>query len=773
MVKRTAGVLGTLVGVALLVLLFGTVAGGAARLAPTTDREGVTKDLAAELASGDDEISDEASGPLAFRGADFGNGLTSCPQAGRTTTPSPLQDLTPDTLSNIARGSKNIRVSQDFSCFPQNEMSLDINPTNPNNIIGGANDYRNGFGSSGFYSTTDGGRSWYDGVKAFPGGLPNGDDHLDGGGDPAIAFDRDGTAYYADIHFDRVDLTNGVFVARSTNGGFTWSKPCIAQTADGATPTDQNAVCGGAGDPRIPNDGTVIFFQDDGTGTTPSTDKEYVTTGPRPSGVSPACFAPVSKTPEPAGSPGCPQDIIGPDRVYVTYSLFDLSGCAHGRQPCSINIYESYSDDRGHSFSAPVKVSTTAAFCLGIFGDNSCDDNQDSIPTVNPTTGVLWVGYESFNTQDENQYVVSQSNDGGQTFSPPKFVTTIYDVNYPRSSGNPNPAAGNRPDCGARGQSDGRAVLTNSCFRVVSWANIVADKRGGPFANTLYAVISDNRNGSMQSSNTDIWLFKSSDGGTTWLGPTRVNSDPSRAPDVATEGGRDCGRIVGRVCPSTVPNFGNDQWFPWIDISPTGKLFAVWEDRRLDTTTTAIEWPGSRQRTGNYLVWFFGGSCAVNTPSSRDCVAPEAGTITQPTGPVNPASGQVPAGATQSAFPFRNVQLQDVPNNWDYTFRAGIFAGDYSGVTAGRDSTAWTIWTDARNGRSSRNELGRNPACEQSDVFGSPFSFNGNGNDGSNGNERAGDLNSWAVALCPAGGIDRGSREGDHRWHKSDNHRRR
>ena len=65
----------------------------------------MTKDLAAELASGDDEISDEASGPLDFRGADFGNGLTSCPQAGRTTTPSPLQDLTPDTLANIAKES--------------------------------------------------------------------------------------------------------------------------------------------------------------------------------------------------------------------------------------------------------------------------------------------------------------------------------------------------------------------------------------------------------------------------------------------------------------------------------------------------------------------------------------------------------------------------------------------------------------------------------------------------------------------------------------------
>jgi hypothetical protein len=746
-------------------MLFGTVASGAAPSAG--DPEGVVKNLQADLLAGD-EIPADASGPLDFRSADFGNGLTSCPQAGRTTTPKPLQDLTPDALSVQANNTHNIRVSQDYSCFPQNETSVAINPIAPNNVIGGANDYRNGFGGSGFYATTDNGKTWYDGTKVFPGGLPNGNDHLDGGGDPAIAYDRQGTAYYADIHFNRTDLTNGVFVSRSTNGGFTWSKPCIAQSPTG-TPTDANAVCGGPGDPRIPNDGTVAFYQDDGSGLTPSTDKEYITAGPRPTGVSPTCFTPVSKTPVTAGASGCPSDIIGPDRLYVTYSLFDTGGCATANGPgqnCSVNIFESYSDDRGHSWSPPHLVSGSAAICLGLFGDNSCDDNQDSVPTVNPTTGVLWVGYESFNTQDENQYVVSKSTDGGQTFTGPLFVTTIFDVNYPASSGNPNPGAGNRPDCGARGQGDGRKVLTNSCFRVVSFANIVADKRGGAFANTLYAVISDNRNGSMQSTNTDVFLFKSNDGGVTWLGPTRVNSDPSRAPVVATEGGRDCGRIVGRICPATVPNFGNDQWFPWIDISPTGKLFAVWEDRRLDTSTTTNEWPGSRQRTGNYLVWFWGATCSVDTPLSRDCVAPEAGTITQPPGPPNPSSLTVPPGAAQASFPFRNVQLQDVPNNWDYTFRAGIFAGDYSGVAAGRDNTAWTIWTDSRNGRSSRNQLGRNPACEQSDIFGMQFPVGGGdeGSGGGNGNN-SGNLNDWTVALCPTSSIDTGAREGDHTWH--------
>ena len=191
----------------------------------------------------------------------------------------------------------------------------------------------------------------------------------------------------------------------------------------------------------------------------------------------------------------------------------------------------------------------------------------------------------NFNTPDENQYLVVRSTDGGQTFTGPFFVSTVFDVNYPRSGSN-------RLDCSARGQG-GRSVLSNSCFRVNAGGNIVADRRGGDFADDLYLVFSDNRNGQRVSSNTDVFLFASKDGGATWIGPTRVNDDPSQQPTVA-QGTRDCGRIVGRTCPATAQSFGNDQWFPWIDISDNGSLNVVFYDRRLDTNSTTGEWPESR-----------------------------------------------------------------------------------------------------------------------------------------------------------------------------------
>ncbi|MGH2770575.1 MAG: hypothetical protein ACRDJF_08670, partial [Actinomycetota bacterium] len=64
--------------------------------------------------------------------------------------------------------SPNVLVSQDLSSMPHNETSVAINPRDPNNIVVGANDYRFGFGTSGFYATTDGGKTWRDGLLPSP-----------------------------------------------------------------------------------------------------------------------------------------------------------------------------------------------------------------------------------------------------------------------------------------------------------------------------------------------------------------------------------------------------------------------------------------------------------------------------------------------------------------------------------------------------------------------------------------------------------------------------
>jgi hypothetical protein len=215
-----------------------------------------------------------------------------------------------------------------------------------------------------------------------------------------------------------------------------------------------------------------------------------------------------------------------------------------------------------------------------------------------------------------------------------------------------------------------------------------------------------------------------------------------------------------------VPNYGNDQWYPWVDIGPKGALNVVFEDRRLDTDSVASEWPTSRQRPGNFLVWFWGAQCSITStpalggqpmttlPSGLQCVAPTAQLVTQPTGLVNPPTAALPPGSNQTVFPLTNFDISDTPSNWDYTFRAGIFAGDYSGLAIGPDNQAWAFWTDARNGRSSRTQPGRNPLCEQSDVFADDYSAN---SAPQRANSATQGMDLYLVTPCPIEFQDKGS----------------
>jgi hypothetical protein len=637
--------------------------------------------------------SPDVSGGVEFGDVALGGNITECPQAGIRDRS--LRRTGEDAVERLSDRGDDIRLNQDLACMPQDEMSIAINPEETHNVFGGANDYRLGWGSSGFYVTTDRGHNWYDGVThaPTPGSYPRPEspkDHIDGGGDPISIFDRGGTAYYGQIRFERENDTGGIFVNRSTNGGFTWTRPCIPNAG---------GVCGGNGDPRQPGDGVVTFNPDpDGifNSSIPFDDKPYGTAGPRPAGVAAQCFT-AAHTPT-----TCPNGHVGPDRIHITWTRFDDVGS---------RIFHSYSDDRARSWSPPLVINGSAAFCVG--GAAGCSDNQGSQPLVQPTNGAVYVIFENFDTPDENQYVLVKSFDGGATWSAPLFITPVFDVNFPQAGGPPR----NRPDCTARGQGAGRSVLTNSCYRMNARGAFVVDKRGGAFADDLYLVIADNRNGTRESSNADVLGFKSTNGGVSWAGPTRVNNDPSATPAL-----RDCGRGGRPACPAGV-HTGNDQIFPWLDISKKGWIHGAWQDRRLDTTSPvgAGEWPTSKTRQGNYLHWFWGGRCRVtttgpiDTPAGRQCVHPDAPIITQPTGPVDPPDDYL--DPPQTEFPFRNFGISDVPYNLDYCFRAGIFCGDYENLQIDVDGHVWAMWTDARNGRSSRTQTGRNPACEQSDAW--------------------------------------------------------
>jgi hypothetical protein len=135
----------------------------------------------------------------------------------------------------------NVNTDCDKTAGPHNETSIAVNPTNPQNMIGGANDYQLGLNPGGHVTesilsrahvTFDGGRTW----SEYP---LYSNSAYQATGDPSVAFDASGHAYYATLGFRFVgpvsSTTPDVLVANSGDGGRTWSVSRVAQGSGNAT----------------------------------------------------------------------------------------------------------------------------------------------------------------------------------------------------------------------------------------------------------------------------------------------------------------------------------------------------------------------------------------------------------------------------------------------------------------------------------------------------------------------------------------------------------
>lgn len=120
------------------------------------------------------------------------------------------------------------------SVGPHNETSIAVNPTNPLNMIGGLNDYQLAINPAGHVSETvlsrahvtfDGGHTWSEYPIAF-------DSAYQATGDPAVAFDAAGRAYYGTLGFRFVGPVNAtnpdIIVANSADGGKNWTSVRVA-----------------------------------------------------------------------------------------------------------------------------------------------------------------------------------------------------------------------------------------------------------------------------------------------------------------------------------------------------------------------------------------------------------------------------------------------------------------------------------------------------------------------------------------------------------------
>ncbi|MCU1307195.1 MAG: neuraminidase, partial [Acidobacteriaceae bacterium] len=262
---------------------------------------------------------------------------------------------------------------------PHNETSIAVNPTNPLNRIGGANDYQlrlspggsiNETAFSRAHVTFDGGTTW----TTYP--IPyNGYTFT---GDPGVAFDASGRAYYSTLGFvfsQGLGATSStapdVLVAHSTDGGKDWSTVRVAH---------------GTG-----NSGSPGKFLD----------KPYITAW-------------------------------GNGNAIVTFTIFN-----QGQKGSYISspIYASVTHDGGNTWSAPAQISGSAAFCLGSAGGTACDQDQGSVPAV-AADGSIYVAFESLQnaTNGRDQYLaVKVSPTTGQRVAGPFKVANLIDgiTDYP------------------------------------------------------------------------------------------------------------------------------------------------------------------------------------------------------------------------------------------------------------------------------------------------------------------------------------------------------
>lgn len=199
------------------------------------------------------------------------------------------------------------------------------------------------------------------------------------------------------------------------------------------------------------------------------------------------------------------------NNICVTWSQFDEYGST--KPGDSSIILFSKSTDTGYTWSNPVRINQVAGDCID-------DDNtvMGATPAIGPN-GEIYVAWAL-----GDAIVFNMSKDAGKTWL--NKEVKIADI------------------------PGGWNYLIGGLMRANGLPVMVCDTTNGPNRGTIYINWSDQRNG---TSNTDVFLIRSTDGGKTWSAPARVNDDASQ----------------------------KHQFLTWMTIDPvSGYLYFVFYDRR-------------------------------------------------------------------------------------------------------------------------------------------------------------------------------------------------
>jgi hypothetical protein len=199
--------------------------------------------------------------------------------------------------------------------------------------------------------------------------------------------------------------------------------------------------------------------------------------------------------------------------LYVTWTQFDKY---NSRKPQdSSNIMFSFSSDAGSTWSVANRINKSAGDCR-----DSGNTVEGAVPCVGPD-GEIYVGWSG-----PLGIVFDKSIDGGKTWLD--------------------------NDVQVCPQVGGWAYDVEDIWRCNGLPITACDVSNSKFRGNIYINFSDRRNG---ENDVDIFLVKSSDGGNSWSGPIRVNTD--------AQGNK------------------RQQFMSWMSVDPlTGNIYILFYDRR-------------------------------------------------------------------------------------------------------------------------------------------------------------------------------------------------
>ena len=418
--------------------------------------------------------------------------------------------------------SRNILIPRDFSNSPiQTEPHIAVNPNDPDHLVMGAVDYN--FPNISIYVSIDGGVTW-----EGPSQPPYLAEDIGAGGDPVVAFDRDGNVYVIFISVGVEEFTVGpaadqatvssIAITKSADGGRTWNEPVSAYRSH--ISKDLSPGPGG----RLEGDISLGFL-----------DKPWMAIGPS-------------------------REDPDKDVIYITMTefqsvypiVFPFSGNFpfFGIPVLNTSIKVVSSNDSGKSWSEPKLVSPVVRRVFARGGSSQQEAStqtqelqdapaeatgtqrvlQGSQPQVAPdgTVYVTWLD----STDDDSmeglaENYVARSDDGGKTFGKPVRTSVFKEPGFqPR----------------------------NAFFRY--WGSAFPQIATGP-GDQVYVVYTA-RPPDASIDDGDIYFTRSLDRGETWSRPRALNGDET--------------------------NYL--QFFPSIATSPNGDLHVMWGDFRDDRAQT-------------------------------------------------------------------------------------------------------------------------------------------------------------------------------------------